>query len=154
MTSEICASNWCIFDINQICFFHLRNCGKYCAWNWKRKCTFAHWGEKVNIKMLLHQNTCVRIVTGIIFSSWWRHQMGTFAICAGNALVTGEFPTQRPVTRSFDVFFDLCPNERLSKQSWGWWFETPLRPLWRHNNVLPSRLFYLCTRSQFTTLKQ
>ena len=28
----------------------------------------------------------------------------------------GEFPAQRPVTRSFDVFFDLCPNKRLSKQ--------------------------------------
>ena len=44
-------------------------------------------------------------------------------------------PPQRPVTRSFDVFFDLCLNKRLSKQSWGWWFETPSRPLWRHNNV-------------------
>ena len=49
------------------------------------------------------------------------------AICAGNS---GEFPTQRPVTRSFDVYFDLRPNKRLSKQSWGWWFETPSRPLW------------------------
>ena len=48
------------------------------------------------------------------------------AICAGNSPVTGEFPSQRPVTRSFDVFFDLRLDERLSKQSWGWWFETPL----------------------------
>ena len=32
-----------------------------------------------------------------------------------------EFPTQRPVTRSFDVFFDLRLNERLSKQPVGWW---------------------------------
>ena len=37
------------------------------------------------------------------------------AICAGNSPVPGEFPTQRPVTRSFDVFFDLRPNKRLSK---------------------------------------
>ena len=37
----------------------------------------------------------------------------------------GEFPTQRPVSRSFDVFFDLRLNKRLSKQPWGWWFETP-----------------------------
>ena len=29
------------------------------------------------------------------------------AICAGNSPAHGEFPTQRPVTRSFDVFFDL-----------------------------------------------
>ena len=56
------------------------------------------------------------------------------AICVGNSPVTGEFPTQRPVTRSFDVYFDLRPNERLSKQSWGWWFETLSSPLWRHRN--------------------
>ena len=36
------------------------------------------------------------------------------AICAGNSPVPGEFPTQRPVTQSFDFFFDLCPNKRLS----------------------------------------
>ena len=45
----------------------------------------------------------------------------------------GEFPTQRPVTQSFD-FFDLRLNKRLSKQSWGWWFETSSRPLWRQCN--------------------
>ena len=37
----------------------------------------------------------------------------------------GEFPAQRPVTQSFDVFFDLRLNKQLSKQPWGWWFETP-----------------------------
>ena len=40
------------------------------------------------------------------------------AICAGNSPLTGEFPAQRSVTRSFDVFFDLRLNKRLSKQSW------------------------------------
>ena len=43
-------------------------------------------------------------------------------------------PPQTPVTRSFDVFFDLCLNKRLSKQSWGWWFETLSRPLRRHRD--------------------
>ena len=78
-------------------------------------------------------------------TSWWRHQMETFsallALCAGNSPVTGEFPSQRPVTRSFDVFFDLRLNKQLSKQSrrrflrrnrahydvtvmWCWWFRT------------------------------
>ena len=57
------------------------------------------------------------------------------AICAGNSPVAGEFPAQRQVTRSFGVFFDLRLNEHLSKQSWGEWFETPPRPLWRHSNV-------------------
>ena len=71
--------------------------------------------------------------------SWWRHQMETFsallALCARNSPVTVEFPTQKPVTRSFDVFFDLRQNKQLSKPSWGWWFETPsCRPLWRHCN--------------------
>ena len=70
---------------------------------------------------------------------WWRHQMETFsallAICAGNSPVSGDFPAQRPVTRSFDVFFDLRLNKRLSKQWWGWWFETPSCSLWRHCNV-------------------
>ena len=55
--------------------------------------------------------------------------------CAGNSSVTGEFPSQRPVTRSFDVFFDLRLNKRLSKQSWGWWFQTPSRLLWHHCNA-------------------
>ena len=55
------------------------------------------------------------------------------AICAGNSPVTGECPAQRPVTRSFDVFY-LRLNKRLSKQSRGWWIETLSRPLWRHCN--------------------
>ena len=54
-------------------------------------------------------------------ASWWRHQMETFstllAICAGNSPGTGEFPAQRLVTWSFDVFFDLHLNKWLSKQS-------------------------------------
>ena len=54
---------------------------------------------------------------------------------------TGEFPAQKPVTRSFDVFFDLHPNKRLSKQRRGWWFETPSCPLWRHRNVYTYILF-------------
>ena len=47
------------------------------------------------------------------------------AICVGKSPVSDEFPAQRPVTRSFDVFFDLRLNKRLSKQWWGWWIETP-----------------------------
>ena len=69
---------------------------------------------------------------------WWRHQMETFSVLlviwGGNSPVTGEFPAQRPVARSFDAFFDMRLNKRLSKQSWGWWFETPSRSLWHHCN--------------------
>ena len=71
-------------------------------------------------------------------TTWWRHQMETFsallALCAWNSPVPGEFPSQSPVTRSFDVFFDMPLNKGLSKQSRGWWFETPLRSLWRQSN--------------------
>ena len=49
-------------------------------------------------------------------------------------------PTQRPVTRNFDVFFDLGLNKRLSKRSWRWWFETLSRPLWRHLNDPDSKV--------------
>ena len=55
------------------------------------------------------------------------------AICAGKSPVPGEFPTQRPVTRSFEVFY-LRPNKLLSKRSWGWWFETLSWSWWRHCN--------------------
>ena len=81
-----------------------------------------------------HLHTTESIIWHI---TWWRHQMETFsallAICAGNSL-PGEFPAQRPATRSFDVFVDLRPNKRLSKQSWGLWSETPSSSLWRHRN--------------------
>ena len=56
-------------------------------------------------------------------------------LCAGNSPVIGEFPAQRPVTQSFDVFLDLRLNKRLNKQLWGWWFETPSGSLWLHCNV-------------------
>ena len=62
--------------------------------------------------------------------TWWQ------ALCAGISQVTGEFPSQRPVTRSFDDFFGLGLNKRLRKQQRRWWFETPLRSLWRHRIVV------------------
>ena len=68
--------------------------------------------------------------------TWWRHQIETFsallAFYAGNRFVSSEFATQRSVTRSFDVFFDLRLNKWLSKQCWEWWFRTPSCSLWRH----------------------
>ena len=66
------------------------------------------------------------------FRSWWRHQMETFsallALCARNSLVTGEFPSQRPVTRSFDVLIDLSwVNNRDTGD---------LRRHWAHYDVI------------------
>ena len=76
-----------------------------------------------------------RVSCSIYINSWWRHQVETFSALLAFCAVSGEFFSQRPVTRRFDIFFDLWLNKRLSKQSWGWWFETPSCSLWRHCNV-------------------
>ena len=69
----------------------------------------------------------------------WKHFPRYWPLC-------GEFTghrwillTQRPVARSFGVFFDslICAGKkRLSKETWGWWFDTPSSSLWRHCNDL------------------
>ena len=83
---------------------------------------------------------CIIILINV--GSWWRNQMKTFsaslALCAVNSPVTGEFPAQRPVTWSFDVFCDLRLNKRLSKQSIRRGFDTSPRSLWRHCNTTAS----------------
>ena len=86
--------------------------------------------------MLIPHNKTIR---SWLTNAWWRHQMEAFFRVTGPLF--GEFTAQRPVGRSFDVFFDLLLNKRLSKQFWGWWFETLSSPLWRHCNG------FLCTRS-------
>ena len=93
------------------------------------------YGKDWYIVILFYNRTCETETSVLTKAAWWRHQMETFsaslAIYAGNSPVTGESPAQRSVTRSFDVFFDLRLSKRLSKQSWGWWFETLSHPLWR-----------------------
>ena len=83
------------------------------------------------------------------------HAYGMMTSSNGNIFrvtgyLCGEFPAQRPVTRSVDVFFGLRLNKRLSKQSWGWWFKMTSRPFWRLCNgvfmrwirrVPPSQIF-------------
>ena len=85
--------------------------------------------------------TTIHWVQQTVPISWFCHQMEIFsaflAFCAGNSPVTGEFPTQRAGTRSFDVFFNLRFNQQLSQQLRRRWFETSSRPLWRHYNVKP-----------------
>ena len=102
-------------------------------------CKWVQYYCMVHTYRKQYTNTRHATVNHAPLHSWWRHQMETFsallAICAGNSPVPGEFPAQRPVTRSFDIFVDLRLNKRLSKQSWSWWFETLSCPLWRHSNV-------------------
>ena len=91
---------------------------------------------------------CRHITPGHHLYAWWRHQMEIFstllALCAGNSPVTSEFPTQRQVTRSFGVFFDLRLNQQLSKQ-WGRrWFETLSCSSWRFcNGRIGSKHWYI-----------
>ena len=71
----------------------------------------------------------------------------------------GDFPTQRPVTRSFDVFVDLRLNKRLSKRSRDWWFETLSRPLWRliayqHSCLLLHNITMKCIGYPFLSICQ
>ena len=79
-----------------------------------------HWSRTAYTTMMTSSNGSIFRVTG--------HLCREFT-------GPGEFPAQRPVTRSFDVFFDLRLHKRLSKQPWGWWFETLSWSLWRHWNV-------------------
>ena len=102
-------------------------CSNHCIGIWMR--------AKLNFH---HIQIVMKFVSEI---GLWRDdviKMETFsallALCVRNSPVTGKFPAQRPVTRSFLVFFDLHWNKQLSKQSWGWWFEMPSHSLWRHYN--------------------
>ena len=64
----------------------------------------------------------------VIFAQW------IFNIISFDRWITVDrwITRTKPVTPSFDIFCDPCLNKRLSKQSWGWWFESLSRPLWRH----------------------
>ena len=127
----------------------------------------AHWQKNISCKMLtwytsylIHKSKVCdvsrefevhcRIITlpeSMMTSSNGNIFRVTGPLC-GEFTGPGEFPTQRPVTRSFDVFFDLRLNKRLSKQPRGWWFETQSWSLWRHCNAMltqkgGTRLLYL-----------
>ena len=99
---------------------------------------------KMYFKLLLTKNTSkkfgkiwmrnIRIYLGVIYSDFKPCVKWGKGWCTGNSLVTSELPSQRPVTQSFEVFFDLRLNKRLSKQSRRWWFQRPPHPLWHHCN--------------------
>ena len=90
---------------------------KECSWTSSATCVQRSYFEIIT--MMTSSNGNIFRVTG--------------PLC-GEFTGPGEFPAQRPVTRTFDVFFDLRLNKRLSKQPCGWWFETPSWSLWRQCN--------------------
>ena len=106
--------------------------------NWHRFEVLPYLGRRSVLLIYLLLSSSSSHCDNTLYKAWWRHQMETFsallAICAGNSPVSGEFPAQRPVTRSFDVFVDVRVIKRLSKHWRGWWFETLSHPLWRHRN--------------------
>ena len=119
--------------------------GHYHYWSSAGKETPTNMGKSVGTKIAtITKEPCaysVRCTVHLI--GWWRHQMGIFSallnVCDGNPPVTGGFPPQKSLTRSFDVFFDVRLNTRLSNQaiktqSRRRWFETLSPSLWRNCN--------------------
>ena len=119
----------------------------YCMWQGTFQITLCKIGGEpfwtaMGLAMVMwHWSHALRY--RYIAVAWWRHQMETFSVLldlyAGNSLVTGEFPSQRPVTRRFDVFFDMRLNKRLSKQPRRRLIDTPSSSLWRHGYGLVYR---------------
>ena len=103
-------------------------------WN-RQQCWFIFEDPNARVARLSESLATITAACG----PWWRHQMETFsallALCEGKPPVTGGFLSQRPVTHSFDVFFDLRLNKWLSKQWRDQLFETPSPSLWCHCNV-------------------
>ena len=98
--------------------------------------TRIHKTPKMHEKVLQHNNITWKYTALYMMTSSNGNIFRVTGHLCGKFTGPGEFPAQRPVTRSFDVFIDLRLNNRLSKQSWGWWFETPSCPLWRHSNEI------------------
>ena len=103
--------------------------------------------EEHGVKLVDDLVPAVVLRDDMVTSSNGKKKSALLALCAGNSLVIGEFPAQRSVTRSFNIFFDLRLNKCLSKQSWCWWFKTPSCSLWHHCNVICHSWQYiiLCT---------
>ena len=91
------------------------------------KLSYAYAGTSdTNTYSMLHWCICCSC------APWWRNQMEPFPRYWPLVRVTGGFPSQRPMTRKFDVCYDVRLNNGLSKQSRCRWFETPWRSWWRH----------------------
>ena len=84
------------------------------------RCTCRHYIDVTAIHISWHDD----VIKWKHFPRYWPFVRG----------INRWIARTKPVTRSFDVFFDLRLNNRLSKQSWGWWFETLSCPLWRQRN--------------------
>ena len=85
--------------------------------------------------LLIEMGVGIRVwASNYIQPNEWDIITHPLALCSGNSSVTGEFPSQIPVTQSFDVFFGPRLSGRLSTHSGRQWFQTASRSLWRHCN--------------------
>ena len=89
------------------------NCAHYKVWN-EITNPFANF----NVCTILKQSCSVE---------WINRQMKNFDTLRLGYIYASVYCTSiGSVTRSFDIFFDLDPNKRLSKHSGVWWFEMPM----------------------------
>ena len=101
----------------------------YCTNKWLRLSRMVWYDVFKGSVLFTHQN--------LDQTPWWRHQMETFSALLALWGIH-RWPVNSPHKASeaelWCVFY-LCLHKRLSTQSWGWWYETPSRSLWRHCNV-------------------
>ena len=91
------------------------------------------WGFSITLVVPLPTAETLEIYRDDVIK--WKQSPRLMALCAGNSPLPGKFPSQRPVTRSFGVFYHVRQSKRLIKQSRRRWFETLLRSLWRYCDV-------------------
>ena len=129
-------SYWCTTSVDILGWSLISNI-THLALYWTKWSPFRRWCFQVHFREWkgLYFDYNFTEVCSMMTSSNGNIFRVTSPLC-GEFTGPGEFPTQRTVTGSFDVFFDLRLNKRLSKQWWGWWFETPSWSLWRQCNVL------------------
>ena len=147
-----------VLGVCHIALFRLSRLGQVMASSCQAGLTESWlWVNNYKPLICIYDVTCSSpIFDGSLASRYWwkRSQISLIMMTSSNDNIfritghlcgeftgAGEFPAQRPVMRSFDVFFDLCLTKRLRKQSWGWWFETLSHQLWRQCNV--------CHKSQY-----
>ena len=94
---------------------------------------------------ILNVNSCLQPILQVISSDYpwceehddvikWKHFPHYWRLVRGihRSLANSPHKGQSYGALMFPLFCAL--NKRLSRQSWGWWFETPSRSLWRHYN--------------------
>ena len=81
----------------------------------------------------IRKRVCAKVHDDVIK---WKHFPRNWPLVWGihHSPVNFPYKCQWPGALIFSLIFAL--NKRLSKQSWGWWFETPSHSLWRHCNVV------------------